>query len=607
MSFETRMEQLDADITVLENAPPFVITQNYPPNQIHWEDAWVAAGNSLPIPTVQELYWRDDFTLRGEYKTLPDQFSLLSRSQSTGFQIRDIAGWEDDDHLIVYVVRDDNATGTPSGTCRLFMDGTLEQITLTGFTPTGLLGYDRTNSLLWYVDSSFRIRYINVNTLTITTVATAASAANLPEWRFFVLLGDGSGDAYYGARLGADPARRLYFYDRSALSNTMVLATFNYGSGSVAADRPVAVTTNYVFLSSIHTRAAFDGNRIYQINRTGHTYQTQVDHGTYSNEVRVLVNKTNYVANTIEVVVGHVLGAVLLSTWNRTVLWNAAIQTSTFSANQPHNIMLKTLRQNLNDHGLSYHMDTRLYYDPAFIADGGNEAHYNNIGAMLLNPTGDKYLIHDLGWHTWTVSDAPDIYLFADSTHKIYRISDWGQFDDDIIILYKDVFPTDYGVIIPIANLPADYGLIEVIHEVPTDVAGLLSTYLNTPQGGGFHSSNTQVLAHVDGATPTLLNLAGEITTSAHIRHYFMPRYKLSSDYEIQNIFRHSVRTASAAHVHIYTEGMYLKNNETELTEITISIDSSVSGILSFQTLVRAWRTAPRVKSNGSEYDPSMA
>lgn len=607
MSFETRMLALDSDITDLETAAPFVLTQDFPPNQINWEDAWVAAGNTLPIPTIQELYWKDDFALRGEYKTLPDQFSLLARSQSTGFQIRDIAGWEDDDHLIVFVVRDDNATGVPAGTCRMYMDGTLEQMTFTSFTPTGLLGYDRVNNNLWYYEGLV-IKRIKTTNSVITTVATVVGGG-LPEWRFFVILADGSGDVYYGARIGADAQRSLYFYDLSVPSNTNVRGTINPGGGAVNADRPVAATLNYVFLSTVHTRSAFDGNKVQQLRRSDHTWQIQVNHGTFSNEVRVLVNKTNYSANTIELVVGHLTTIYRVEDWNFTTLWNAATQTATTTPNQPHNTMLQILRQNINDHNLAYHMDTRLYYDPAFVADGGSEVHFNSIGALVLNPTGDKYLVHDLGWHTWTVSDAPDIYLFGDTTHKIYRVSDWSQFDDDVIIFERTVSDGTSRQL-DLSPIPADYGMIEVIYECYAPSVGTGSSFttilngtgLNT--GGGYLCSDSPV-ALFNTSVPSFGVFFSEFTTNASIAHIFLMRRQLSANYEIAALPRVSVRTqhnisAGGIAIHAYLEGsMVFASSSNELIYLP-----DISGN---RVVVRAWRTVPRVKPNGAEYDPSMA
>lgn len=608
MSFKTRMEQLDTNILTLENAEPFVLNQVFPPNQKDWEDAWVAAGNVLPIPTLQELYWYDGINLRGEFKTLPDQFSMLSKSQSEGFQIRDIAGWEDDEHLIVFVVRDD--PDAPQGACRMYMDGTLEELDLGGsFTPTGLLGYDTINELLWYVDSSFRIRYINVNTLAIVTVATAASSANLPEWRFFVLLGNGSGDVYYGARLGADPARRLYFYDISALSNTMVLATFNPGTGSVAADRPVAATAGYVFLSTLDTRAAFDGNTIHQINRTGHTWQVQVDAGTYSDEVRTLVYEIDYTNNLIYLVVSHLLPSVLFQDCNQVVQWNAALQTSEFDSGQPHLNLLRNLQTELNDHGLDYHVSTRLYYNPSFIADGGDEEHYNNIGALLPNPSQTKYLIHDLGWHTWTVDDAPDIWVYGDTSGKIYRVSDWQDVNADVIIVETGILNTGISdpIIVSLADVPPDYGLIEVVFEIYGSVAQSLYPALYDPAGGygeSIGSTNPSALA-ADEMNSTSFFLS-ELSTNASLIHQYLFRYLLATTQEITFTIRHSVRTAFGAETHRFQEGFGLTAvGALEVPDFELAINSGT--VTGNRYVVRAWRTQPRMKHEGSEYDPSMA
>lgn len=595
MSFKTRMEQLDTDILTLENAEPFVLTQVFPPNQKDWEDAWIAAGNTLPIPTTQELYWYDGTDVRGEFKTLPDQFSMLARSQSEGFQIRDIAGWEDDDHLIVFVVRDD--PNAPQGACRMYMDGTLEQLSFTAFTPDGLLAYDVTNGYLWYVEGN-DVKYIDVVSEAITTVLT--TTGELPEWRFFVVLGDGSGDAYFGAESGADPNRSLYFWDESAGgSATNVLSTFNPGTGAVNADRPVAVTSSYVFLSEIDSRAAFDGNLVHQILRSGYTYNDTVDHGTYSNEVRVLVYDSDYAADTINVLTAHLTPSVMFQDWNITCEWDGS--TTNFTANQPHLTLLRNLRNEINDHNLDYHVGTRLYYDPSFTADGGDEEHYNNVGVLVLNPSGTKYLIHDLGWHTWTVDDAPDIWIYGDSSGKIYRVSDWQDFNADVLIIATGS-TTSSPDTIDVTEIPPEYGLIEFIHEAYTSSgAGTGRSYLGDPNGGILRSNNASALNHGDPAT----QLFSELSTNASLCHYYIIRNKLSENYEITYLPRHSVRTNFGAPIiNDFSEGFFVIDNEEILQSFPVF---GSAGFLGNRWIVRAWRTQPRMKHEGSEYDPSMA
>lgn len=614
VSYKTRMEQIDADLTTLENAVPFVLTQVFPPNQKDWETAWVAAGNSLPIPTTQELYWYDGTQIRGEFKTLPDQWSMLARSLSTGFQIRDIAGWEDDDHLIVYVVRDDPLA--PQRICRLYMDGTLEDMTTElgggNFVGTGkLLGYDSVNSLLWYTDGSFRIRYVNTNTLVHTTVATAANANNLPETRFFVILPDGSGDVYYGALIGADPNRSLYYYDLSALSNTRVMTTFNPGTGAVNPDRPVAATASYVFLSEVDSRAAFDGNLVHQILRSGYTYDDTVDHGTYSSEVRVIVYDADYAADTIQVLTAHLTPSILFQDWNRLGVWDGA--ATTFNINQPHIELLRTLRTEINDHGLDYHVATRLYYDSSFVADGGDEEHYNNIGAFVTNPSGTKYLIHDLGWHTWTVSDAPDIWVYGDTTSKVYRVSGWEQFDDDVIIVATG-FTNAAVDVIDLSTIPNDYQLLEFIHEAYTTTISngyAVRDTLNhsgaaSDKGGGsLISTNLLALTNQTTVGNTTEIPFSELTTNASLRHHFILRDVIVSGTNIRDLFRSSVRTAynpgSGIATNIFIEG-------TVVSPDLLSLNTPGGAtLIGNRWILRAWRTQPRMVQNGAEYDPGMA
>ncbi len=647
MSFEARMEQLDTDITSLEGAEPFVITQAFAPNQKDWEAAWVAAGNILPIPTFQELYWKDDFALRGEFKTLPDQFSLLARSKAEGFEIRDIAGWEDEEHLIVFVVRDD--PDAPQGCCRMYLDGTLEEITFPGFTPEGLLGFSYYTNRLWYYEG-LNVKRLNLGSGAAGTIFTVV-AGGLPEWRFFVFADtdtEPAGDVMFGAKIGVDADRSLYYYNFAPASLTKVMTTFNPGGGAVRPDRPLAFTQDYVFLAEPDSRAGFDGNKLHQITRSGYTWQTEVDNGiTTGDEVRTIISKTDYLNNTIEVLTGHLLPAIPKAEWNQLLLWNAATQTATASMGQPHNAMLQILRQNMNDHNLDYHQDTRLYYDPEFVADGGSEIHYNSIGGILWNTREDRFLIYDQGWHTWTNADAPDLYVYAhpenklydiylnpddypigtypglyaplfpldftidsytQSTRKVYRVSDWSQFDDDIIIIAEGVLVgAQIADTIDVSNVPADYGLFEVIREVYQSAGGQISLMSAGDNRGSHLNSSATIALNQRQNDSNSIYAGSELSTSASVAHKFVFRRKFSANYEIEAIDKGSVRTATLGYIHTYWEGLYLVTGSQEITSIIVSVPDNNLALPTNRYIVRAWRTVPRMKTNGADYDPGMA
>lgn len=612
MSFKERMEALDANITTLESAAPFTINQVFPPNQKDWEDAWITAGNDLPIPAYQELYWTDDIGLRGEYKTLPDQFAMLARSLSTGFQIRDIAGWEDDEHLLVFVVRDD--PDAPQGACRLYMDGTLEELSLGGsFLPDGLLGYNIYSSMLYYYEGLI-VKRIHTGTLVIQTVATCI-AGGLPEWRFFVFANTdlapfGAGDVLFGARRAGDVGRSLYYYFHSGPTLFKQVETFNPGTGDIRADRPIAFTNDYIFMSALDSRSAFDGNVIHQLEWPG-IWELQVDIGTFSDEVRVTVVDTDYFSNAIEIMVSHTLGSVPYPDWNYTKwCYGAFPDFEEIYPGQPHNTLLQTLRQNVNDHDLDYHMQTRLWYDPAFVADGGSEAHYNNVGGILISPSRTKYLVHDLGWHTWTVNDAPDIWVVGDTTSKVYRVTDWQQYDDDFIIIATGTLDVTVSnpTTISLVDVHPDYGLIEVIFETYGAVAGQ-PVYPALYDLAGGHGENI-LSSNVDALTADEMQstsyVLSELSTNASLIHQYIFRYLFETTQEITFLLRQSVRTAFGTYVNRFQESVGLTAvGALELPDFELAINSGT--VTGNRYLVRAWRTQPRMKQSGSEYDPSMA
>lgn len=71
---------------------PLVVRKTTRPTQTDWETAWLAAGNSLPIPVETELQWynTDLNELMGVYGTIPDLETNLS--QGTSYNLYGAAG-----------------------------------------------------------------------------------------------------------------------------------------------------------------------------------------------------------------------------------------------------------------------------------------------------------------------------------------------------------------------------------------------------------------------------------------------------------------------------------------------------------------------------------
>lgn len=611
MSFKDRLESLaNIQLTALETAEPYILTQDLPPTQKDWEDAWVASGNTLPIPSTQELYWYDGTQLRGEFKTLSDQFCLLSKSLVRGFEIRDIAGWADDTHIFVFIVRDD--PNAPQGACRMYMDGTLEELSLTGFSPDGVLAYDVANDYLWYYEGN-DIKYIEVATESITTVATV-TGGEVPEWRFFVILGNGSGDAYYGAQEAGDPNRSLYYWSEGGGTSTRVQTTFNPGTGAVNADRPLIATTNYVYLSEGDSRSAFDGNLVHQLERGSHTYEWTINLGVTGDEIHYFPYRVeDFNGDEIDFIASHLLPDVLPSVWRVVQRFSGIPKTLIDVGAIPYAPLLQTLRSEINDHNLDYHVPTKLYRDPSFIADGGDEVHFNSVSGVIENPSGTSYLIHDLGWHTWTENNAPDIWVYGATTNRIYRISEWEQFDTDVIVLAEGI-STGVAFELSVADIPSDYRLIEIIAEAYTTTGGTGVTF-NTFSAP---SSGSEIGGKLVSDDPTALQINSvgsggdnsgryfsELTTNASIRHLYIFLDGIDTNRQIRGLGRSNTRTnfvhGGFARGNIFCEGYY-----TSADVITLQINYGAN-LQDNRYMIRAWRTEPRQQINGSEYDPHMA
>jgi hypothetical protein len=195
--------------------------------------------------------------------------------------------------------------------------------------------------------------------------------------------------------------------------------------------------------------------------------------------------------------------------------------------------------------------------------------------------------------------------MFGDTTNKVYRINDWENYDSDVIIVASGVlFNTPSAELFDITAVPKDYGLFELIEEafattISTGIGGLLPSNV----GSVFFSDGGTVLAQRDLATAASFYFS-ELTTNGSLVHQFWFRDRHSSNYEIGILHRQSVRSNSGGNVHLYSEGMFLQTALTELQDILLTTATTAIGN---RWVLRAWRTQPRMKQNGAEYDPGMA
>lgn len=149
-ALETRID------AVVKRSDPFVLSKaGKEPNQKNWEDAWVADGESLPIPTDKLLYWYDPEAgiVRGIYGSINDTIAYMYKEydhiggdwNEGGQEGVSRAGrayrwdiqpgyanvyWEDDYHLRAKASKYDydTNTNTTDRDIRIYMDGTIEEV-----------------------------------------------------------------------------------------------------------------------------------------------------------------------------------------------------------------------------------------------------------------------------------------------------------------------------------------------------------------------------------------------------------------------------------------------------------------------------------------------
>lgn len=604
--FKARFEALDVSLAGLEAAVPFILTQSAPPTQIDWESAWVAAGNTLPIPVDQELYWFDGVNLRGEYRNLLDQYRFVTPSKTESFEIQHML-WGDGDAFYAQVLRND--TNGDWSLCKVYMDGTLEDMTFGGALSKSVLSYpfhyDPDNRVIYYMNNTSFIRR-HIDTFASSgglTMQSGNPSLYYPDSRFIAPIPDASGDFYFGGRKSADATARLYYYDFSGGTGTSVLTTFNPGTGSVTANKPMAVTTDYVFCGETVSRAAFDGIIIHQIARSGYTYVDTIDLGITADEIQHVVIDTDYANNIVYLVVGHVLPGVNFLEWSKVYAWDADTGTATIVDDLPYLDLLQTLRAESGRYREGFHVTPNLYYRESFTVDGGDESHYHNIGIARYNPDKTKLLIHDLNWHTWTNTEHSDIWVYG-NTDKIYRISDWEQTSDDVIMVAQGELSGNGAWSVDISNVPPDYRLFDIAYEVYGSSSTLIDLYsFGEPSSGAHMLYSTNVVALTGSSSG--LRYSSELTTNGSVYHLLVFRDNPSLNHEAIVLFRQSARTTSATAHHVFNEGVEFRDI-SDLETLTLT-PKRFSNMTNCRYVIRAWRTRSRNTHSGGDYDPSMA
>lgn len=478
------LTQATENLELYANA--FVLEQGAEPYQIDWETAWLSAGNTLPIPEDQELYWKAGGAIRGQFACINDKFYCVfpSNSVSLGgvihFAYTKFLGWEDGQHFL-FSGTQLNDSGQYVGLLRAYLDGSLEQVDFTGFTANTLLGYDEVTGHLWYIEGT-DLKRINTTTEVITVIATGITVA--PTEIAF----DGAGDAFCTINIGA--GLDLYHWDDSAVTFSSFKASITVNGVGEDPGQVICASLNYVV---VHTSAS---NYWVQIARSGgaETHIKSNPAGATAANITApsATSWTQILASRLldilSIVYTELTGTPGLSEWRRTILWDMATGTFT-DADELPTIHDDFIQMCLNESPAPDTQDFRRD-NPIFALSSSYRKRvstaweYHNITAVRWN--------NDLSRKIIETNDNQIFILSNGSSGKVWRISDWDYGESDAVILgVVDITGDLFGVSpylgnIDISERPAGYDLIEIT--VQSGVANGAEAVLNggwMASGGG--------------------------------------------------------------------------------------------------------------------------
>lgn len=491
---------------------PFVLEQGTEPQQTDWEAAWVLAGNSLPIPEDQELYWKAGEVIRGQFGRTNDRFYAIFPSNSVSlagvvhFAYTKFLGWENEQHFLFSGTQLNDA-GQYVGLLRAYLDGTLEQVDFTGFSPTTLLGYDESQGKLWYIEGT-DLKRIDTTTEAITVIANGITVE--PTSIAF----DGAGDAFCTINIGA--GLDVYRWNNTGATFTSFKASITVNGVGEDPGQVICASLNYVVvLTSV-------SNYWVQIARAGGA-ETQIksnpagatsDNLPQPNATAWVQTFTGRTLDILSIVFTELTGTPSIGEWRRTLLWNMATATYTEIEILPYDdFIAMCIAEAPNLDPLNYEARRDINYHTltsAYRKRVASAWEYHNISGIRANILGSRQILE---------TDDGQIFVWSNgSSGKIWRLSNWDQEGVDAVVLGvislqgligETIGGSDYirygGV--DISLRPEGFDLIEVSFNsgLSNDLAALRSGYLyseilgtgtrinNLASGGVYIDNNTYV------------------------------------------------------------------------------------------------------------------
>lgn len=623
---------ISALVTEIESieafATPFILEQDTEPRQNNWEDAWVAAGHTLPIPEDQELYWKAGEFVRGQFACTNDRFYCLFPSNSVSlagvvhFAYTKFLGWEDEQHFL-FSGTQLNTSGQYSGLLRAYLDGTCEQVDFTGFTANTLLGYDEAQGKLWYIEGT-DLKRIDTTTEVITVIANGITVA--PTAIAF----DGAGDAFCTINIGA--GLDLYRWNNGVATFSSFKASITVNGASVDPGQVIAASLNYVVVNTAVS------NYWVQIARAGGA-ETQIksnpagatsDNLPQPNATAWIQTFAAQSLDVLSIVYTELSGTPGLSDWRKTFLWDMSGASYTESDVLPYDDFIAmcinrapsaeptnyAARRDINYHTLTSAYRKRV----------SSAWEYHNLSNICSNIANSRRILE---------TDDGQIFVWAgESSGKIWRISAWDTAEADAVVLGiidpLGIVSVESGGqhtirwgYIDISDRPSGFNLIEITSsaDLSNNLASVRSGNLYNDLAGVSTAVRNSGIVHDTvnaNSTSYSQNTSLRVYASANnTTQGAMVRILLFIDEEdfISHciVVENTLNTGSAGATVSFSRGVNfpLKATFADFEELYININTLAAvGVpvthLGGYFMVRALRTEGR-RQGGSYYDPAMA
>lgn len=187
----TFFDDLQTQLNTLSSlAEPIFLSQSSEPTQKQWEDAWIAAGKSVPIDTRSELYWYDGTNLRGMFGTVDDWIRrellnyahYVKLSTLTGAMVYGASQFLDDYSYVF--LNTDQLSGSAAVRLSKVVQGIYSNINTGAATPvvTSPIRVNPAGTAIAFKDSAGNLRTINSDGTSLTTVI-ATVCGQICDWR----------------------------------------------------------------------------------------------------------------------------------------------------------------------------------------------------------------------------------------------------------------------------------------------------------------------------------------------------------------------------------------------------------------------------------------